>query len=259
MKTVALIFAVIISLPSAYAQEDSVVMGKKFKFDIEAFEMSPNKSRTSWSGEFSMGLNQMVNENMELSAGMAEAAYWPSLATSLGLVVANTRIGGNRSPLHLKYGLYWNWHAFRLTDNNTLNKVMNADEEQVTVFGPSDIASAEQMRASSFTVVYFDVPVMLNLEINKNGKNNFMLAAGGYGGVRSAARTRQRFDDLADQRTRVRTSSDYNLNRFRYGLMAQLGFRDVILTYRLDLNPMFNDNNPINYQISTLSIGVILD
>ena len=81
------------------------------------------------------------------------------------------------------------------------------------------------------------------------------LGLGGYAGINT--RTKQIEEYSANgQRVEKSTRGDFNTNKLIYGLSAYLGYGEVSLYTKYDINPLFTDNALKQHNIS---LGIRFD
>lgn len=161
-------------------------------------------------------------------------------------LLENSRIGGKNSPFYIRWGVELAWNNFMMEGNNQVVKT------------PTGVAFPEvrDFEKSKLTVSYLSIPVIPTLQFrNSHGKKLFRLGAGGYAGLRLGSHTKVKYNEN-DNTIREKDHSDFYLNDFRYGVMAQVGIRWLTFFAKYDLNPLFADNK--GPQLRTLSFGITL-
>jgi len=168
----------------------------------------------------------------------------------------NSRLMKNDNLLHAKYGLSLMYNNIRPTDNR--NFVVDGNQ---TVLQKNAINLDE----SRFRNVYIVLPVHLEFDFSKpkivNGKTyfkthqSFRFGIGGYAGINVKSKQILKYDqDDLDYKTRIK--GDYNVNNFIYGLSSYIGYKEVSLYMKYDLNPLFQDNL---VKENNISLGLRLD
>lgn len=209
------------------------------------------REKKKFSGSINFGMNNLYNENGELSNGSALVKPWGSWAVDLSLGMK--RRLGESGPFTLHYGL--NFSLLTLRTEDPIFKYDNGTGEPVVSFLPDpnrDIAKAR------FNLFYIDVPVLIGLDFGKGRLDrNFSIEIGGYGGIRARTSRELFYKDFNDDKIHEIVYGDFLTNRWRYGLMAQIGWKRVHLTAKYDLNPIFRSNyNTPNYHMATIALGV---
>lgn len=210
--------------------------------------------RTTSQFVFAFGLN-----HLETNKSIAHSDYrvWGSHFYEWG-VTWNTRLLKSNNLLHAKYGLSLQYNNLRPTDNRYF-----LEDGKETILAQADM----NLKESRFRNVNVVVPLHLEFDFTKpktnvDGKTifrshqSFRFGIGGYLGGNIRSKQVLRFRDENDNRVKQVTKGDYNVNDFIYGLSAYIGWSEVSLYAKYDLNPMF-ENNPVDQR--NISLGVRFD
>lgn len=218
-------------------------------FDHKKNDDSDGEKRTTSQFVFAFGLNNLVTDG---ALAHSDYRYWGSHFYEWGLTW-NTRLAKNSNLLHLKYGASLMYNNLRATDNR-----MFVDTGKQTELVTADT----HLEDSRFRNVYIAVPVHLEFDFSKTemkddkrifrSHNGFRFGLGGYvgGNIKSKQVLEYERDghDVKD-----REKGDYNVNDFIYGVSAYVGYKEISLYAKYDLNPLFKDNavdqNNISYGI----------
>ena len=192
---------------------------------------------------FAFGLNNW-DFGGAAPAGVVTPNFGKSWFIDLGMQY-RTRIGGEKSPIGLRYGYGFIFNKYDL-DNNTAQV---ADDKLVfTSLSPEGRTYNSKLRSSR---VY--VPLMLDVRLAKK----LYVAAGGFAAMRlGTGNTRITYDEGGDDFENV-DRTDLKLSRFNYGLMASIGRRDLRFYGRYDLSEQFDSKGPQG--INPWSVGLLLD
>ena len=196
--------------------------------------------RTTSQFVFAFGLNNLITEGESLND--SDYKVWGSHFYEWGLTL-NSRIFKNHNLLHAKYGLSLMYNNLRPTDNRYFVKNGDVTELQ-TGFTNFD--------ESRFRNVYLTAPVHLEFDFtpkksDKDGNSyfrtyqSFRLGVGGYAGVKIKSKQILKYEE-DDQKIKVKQKGDFNVNDFNYGLSAYIGYGQLSLYAKYDLNPLFKDN-----------------
>lgn len=225
------------------------------------FRLDPKRHKERHEGErrttsqfvFAFGLNNLVTNE---SVAHSDYKVWGSHFYEWG-VSWNTRILKNHNLLHAKYGLSLMYNNLRPTENRFFVEDGNLTKLQT---------STTQLDDSRFRNVYLVMPVHLEFDFTpkkeKNGKTvfrthrSFRMGLGGYVGGNIKSKQILRFDDESGNDVRQRTRGDFNVNDFIYGASAYIGYREVSLYAKYDLNPLFR-NNAVDQR--NISMGIRFD
>lgn len=212
--------------------------------------------RTVGYSDINFGFNQLLEDGQyQLVDEPAEQEFWNSTTFELG-GGWKTRLGSPYSKFYLKYGGEFSWHNFRLKGNNVISKVEGTTAGTTgAMFG----ADSNSISKSRFEIVYFNVPVMLQLDLSDVGDvdESFTIGVGGYAGARITARRRLEFKDFEGSDVESEIKNDFFSNSIRYGAMAQVGWGNFKLTAKYDLNTFFEQDKDFNknFQMASVAFG----
>lgn len=235
---------------------------KKSKFQI-IFEEGDNDTittgvtrydykRTTSQFVYALGFNRLVsdgkidNDNFEDRSDFYEVG-----------VAWNTRLFTNNNLLHLKYGLSLQYNNLRANDNR-----MFAVDGNKTIL----VDSGVDVNVARLRYVNLVVPVHLEFDFtpkkvvdNKTYypiHKSFRVGMGGYAGVNVKEKQILKYDDSDDNKVKQKTKGDFNVNDFVYGVSAYVGYSDISIYAKYDLQTVFQ-NNDIDQ--NNLSIGIRFD
>ena len=221
---------------------------------------SPKRDKDSIHGEkrttsqfvFAMGLNNtMVDGKLQDS----NYSFIGSHFYEWGFTY-NSRLMKNDNLLHAKYGLSLMYNNIRPTDNRSF--VVDGNQTNLEV-------NPVHLTESRFRNVYIVLPVHLEFDFTKPQENNgkryfrthksFRFGVGGYAGINVKSKQILKFEE-EDLKYKTTIKGDYNVNNFIYGLSSYIGYRDISLYLKYDLNPIFKDNL---IEENNISLGIRFD
>jgi hypothetical protein len=212
-----------------------------------------NEKRTTSQFVFAMGLNNLSTNG---KVAGSDYRYFGSHFYEWGITY-RTRLMKNDNLLHLKYGFSVMYNNLRPTDNRSF--VKNGDQTNLQI-------SANQLCDSRFKNVYLVAPIHLEFDFSKNktkdGLTKFQnhksarIGIGGYAGLRLKSKQFQIFNNENGHEVEVIENGDFNANDFIYGISSYLGYRNISLYVKYDLNPLFA-NNVIKQ--NNISLGIRWD
>ncbi|RZJ31942.1 MAG: hypothetical protein EOO48_00565 [Flavobacterium sp.] len=205
--------------------------------------------RTTSQFVFAFGLN-----NLETNKQVAHSDFkvWGSHFYEWGITF-NTRILNKSNLLHAKYGLSLMYNNLRATDNRYF-----VEDGNQTNLADSPINLGD----SRFRNVYLVLPA--HLEFDFSGKKNgffqthksFRFGIGGYAGVNIKSKQILEYEDEDGNDVTQKTKGDFNVNNFIYGVSSYIGYKEVSLYVKYDLNPLF-EHNAIDQR--NISAGIRFD
>lgn len=221
---------------------------------------SPKRDKDSIHGEkrttsqfvFAMGLNNtMVYGKLQDSNYRFMGSHFYEWG-----ITYNSRLMKNDNLLHAKYGLSLMYNNIRPTENRSF--VVNGDQTDL-------VENPVHLTESRFRNVYLAAPVHLEFDFTKAGESNgkkyfkthksFRFGVGGYVGINVKSKQILKFEE-DDLKYKTTIKGDYNVNNFIYGLSSYIGYRELSLYFKYDLNPIFQDNLT---KENNVSLGLRLD
>ncbi|TDO77843.1 hypothetical protein EV143_10376 [Flavobacterium chryseum] len=210
------------------------------------------EKRTTSQFVFAMGLNNMMVDGKLQDS---KYSFMGSHFYEWGLTY-NSRLMKNDNLLHAKYGLSLMYNNIRPNDNRSF--VVNNDQTNLEV-------NAVHLNESRFRNVYLVAPVHLEFDFSKpkysDGQTyfktheSFRFGIGGYAGINVKSKQILKFEE-EDLKYKTTIKGDYNVNNFIYGLSSYVGYKEVSLYLKYDLNPLFKDNL---VEEKNISLGLRLD
>lgn len=218
--------------------------------DKKKKETDFGEQRTTSQFVFAFGGNNLVTDN---ALAHSDFRYWGSHFYEWG-VTNNTRILKNNNLLHAKYGLSLQYNNLRPTDNRYYEK----NDKQTNL-----VESGVHLKDSRFRNVNLVVPVHLEFDFSgsemKDDKRifkthkGFRVGLGGYAGFNIKSKQILKFEDENGYDVTQKTKGSYNVNDFVYGASAYIGYKEISLYVKYDINPLFKDNtidqNNISYGV----------
>ncbi|MFT4850580.1 MAG: hypothetical protein ACI83B_003139 [Sediminicola sp.] len=209
--------------------------------------------RTSSALVFSFGLNNAVTEGESLDD--SDFKIGGSRYTEIGFAW-KTRVFKESNWLRIKYGLSFQMNGLKPTDNRYF--VDTGAQTELQVF-------AENLDKSKLRLDNLVVPIHFEFGPSKKKEkegyfrysthNQFKFGLGGYGGVKLRTRQKLKYKD-GDGNVKEKLDGSYNTNNFIYGLSGYVGFGDISVYAKYDLNTIFKDN-PIEQR--NVSLGLRWD
>lgn len=201
---------------------------------------------------FAIGFDNLITNG---SIANSEFLYLTSYFGEWGFAF-NTRLLNKSNLLHLKYGVSLMKNQLRPSDNQYF--VTDGNQTNLEKF-PTNL------RDSRFKNNYWVIPMHLEFDFSGNKSNGgnvnfkpqqgFRIGFGGYGGFNSKSKQKLYFKE-DDVKVRTKEKKDFNANDFIYGVSTYIGYKDVSIYCKYDLNPLFKDN-PIDQ--NNISLGLRFD
>jgi len=148
-----------------------------------------------------------------------------------------------KDNLGFEYGLTIAWKQYRFANDFRIL-------EDTIPFTIEDDGTS--YKKNKLKTTFLEIPLMLTLSPT-NGRNPFYLSAGVYGGVLLGAK--QKLKDDNGNKTKIK--DDFNLNKFRYGVVGRIGFGPFAVYAQMSMTELFKEGQgpeltPFNVGISIL-------
>ncbi len=240
-------------------EDDSVKINLFSKGEIVNFTFSDSEHkrkydrRTSSHLTFAVGLNNTLIDGQSLDDSPYKIGG--SRFAELGLTW-KTRVFKESNWLRLMYGVSFQWNGLKPIDNNYF--VDTGSQTELQEF-PVKLDKSKFRMDNLVFPVHFEFGPSKKIEkedyFRYSTHKQLRIGLGGYAGFNLGSRQKLKYsDDGEDVKEKLKAS--YNTNNFVYGLSGFIGFSDISLYAKYDLNTMFKDN-PIEQR--NVSLGVRWD
>lgn len=204
--------------------------------------------RRTYSGlVFSFGLNNAIIDGQSLDD--SPYTIGRSRYTELG-ISWSTRVFKETNWLRVKYGFSFQFNGLAAKDN--LFQVDTGQETELLPFG--DNLDKSKFRMDNLVVpVFFEIgpsrKIVKDDYFRYNTAKDFKIGFGGYAGLNLAARQKLKYEVDGD-RIKEKIKGDFNTNNFVYGVAGYIGYDDISLYAKYDLNPIFGGEAPEQRNVS---------
>jgi hypothetical protein len=193
---------------------------------------------------FDFGLNALVNRNG--AADNVDLRPWGSRYVNIGLTY-HQRLGGKHSPLYVLIGPEFSFNNYMLQGNN----------KWISQNGVTSVVSetnGRQYQKTKLATSTINLPLMLQLNFrDERYHRTFTLGAGGFVGYRLGSWTKLKYFENGNT-YKDKDHGSYNLQDWQYGLQGTIGYGDVTLFAKYNLNKLFRDGQ--GPQAQTLAFGI---
>jgi len=192
---------------------------------------------------------------------------------SLGAGLQDYPMGYGEAGFSFKYRFkktsnLWN---LKLGFSTMIDEIRPEADSDIFVTNGNETAlqdSGLNLRRSHLTSVYVALPMHIELDFSKpqfnkktgqtylQSQRGFRLGVGGFAAFRIATRQFIRYNDDDGKRITINQRDNFNVNNFNFGPSAYLGYRDVSLYFKYNINPIFR-NNPAD--TNSLSVALRFD
>lgn len=208
-------------------------------FEHKKNDKDKGDARTTSQMVFAFGLNHLVTNN---SMAHSDFRVWGSHFYEFGFTF-NTRILNNSNLLHAKYGLSLQYNNLRPTENRFFDE--NGDRTNL-------VTSSIHLEDSRFHNVNLVLPVHLEFDFSKKetrddktifrSHQGFRFGLGGFVGANIKSKQILKFEDSDRHDVTQKTKGGFNVNDLVYGPSAYIGYKDLSIYAKYDINPLFEDN-----------------
>ena len=202
---------------------------------------------------FSFGLNNVIGDGQSLNDSPYKVGGSRFAEIGIGW---KTRVFKESNWLRLKYGVSFQFNGLKAEDNNYL--VDTGDQTELQEF-PLDLKKSKFRMDNVVIPVHFEFGPSKKIEKENYFRystfNKFRIGLGGYAGLNLGARQKLKFKDEGED-VKQKLKANYNTNNFVYGLSGYIGFSQISLYAKYDLNTVFK-NDPINQR--NVSLGIRWD
>ncbi|MGL5892012.1 MAG: outer membrane beta-barrel protein [Bacteroidia bacterium] len=228
---------ILASAGTAAACEDSTKT--RFHYSSDNFKY--------WEG-LDIGMNGYLNPSYKLGlpAGneFLELDYARSRTVSLNLWQHNFHVYKNYVNIVTGFGIEWNGYAFRN------NASLISDTNRVAA-----VIETRDFSKNKLKMTYLNVPLMLEFNTNNNNDDrSFHIGAGAIFGYNVFQNRLKQEYELENKTQEIKVKDDFNINPFRYGLTARIGYGDYTLFANYALSDVFRGNS--GPKMNHYSIGV---
>lgn len=190
--------------------------------------------------------NYFANNTYGTDAAIPEldlVPFRPGGHVALHLLPTRVSMAGN-GAVNLKTAITVDWNNYHFTNDITLLE----GQEQLT-FDTTGVSFSR----NKLMVRYAQIPLMLNINTDPQNDDGVSISFGVYGGILWKARTKQ----VSAENGKVKINGDYNLNPFRYGLMARIDFKWFDFYMNYNLSELFAEGNNPSTQTFVAGVNLI--
>lgn len=232
----------------------------KYKISVgwdknDSIKRQKGESRHTSQFVLAAGFNNLVTDG---AVANSDFGYGRSSFFEWGLT-HNYRLTKNSNLLHLKYGFSFMYNMLHATDNRYF--VDSGDQTVLATF-PTHL----RRKDTYFKNVYVTIPLHLEFDFSKTktdkegnkifrSHEGFRVGLGGFVGYNTNSKQFLSYE-VDDYRINARQKGNWNVNDWTYGVSAYVGYGELSLYAKYDLNPMFK-NNAVDQ--NNISLGVRFD
>lgn len=209
-------------------------------------EVKIKRSNTKpiWGG-FEMGINSYMDNGgtFNLSPGKENFELRVEKSISVGLNILQKNIELGHSNVWFFTGLGFTWNNYRFDNDILLTKSDYTTAYHDTTPGVAHIKS-------KLVTTYLMAPLMFEVFTSRNTKNAFHIGVGGMVGLLVGSHTKQKVE-VAGETSKAKDFSNHNVNPFRYGFRAAIGYGRFNVYGEYYASTLFKNNEgPVLYPVN---------
>lgn len=195
---------------------------------------------SNYAGSGGLGVDAAGDPRLELTP------FRPGAHVAIHFLPTEVNLIG-KGAVSFKTALTIDWNNYYFSNDITLSP----RQDNLTIIDANP--DAPRMVRNKLTTRYFQLPLLLNFNTDPKNDKGLELAVGGFAGVLWGAHTKQR----NEVKELVKIRDDFNLNPWRYGLMARIGVRWLDIYVQYNLSEMFADGQGPSTQTFNIGLNLI--
>jgi hypothetical protein len=225
---------------------------KKFSFYSDKHDQYKERKpvKKSFEGHYwgvDLGFNSYLTSSGELSLP-AEYDYLSlnsgkSVEVTVNALQQNVSLN-RKGNIGFVTGLGLNYNNYRFENNIVLAKDDMGNLSYEFIDGNVD--------KTKLTTLYLTAPLLFELQLSKQKKDEFYISAGGIVGYRLSSHTKVVTEEDG-KKDKDKNQGSFTLNDFKYGVQARIGYRSINIYGSYYLSPLFDTNKGL--ELHPISIG----
>lgn len=231
-----------VSLPTKAERDSTRTKNKKNHYKSTRFNF-----------DMDLGLNAIINQDGAATTGSASVPDLRPLSSRYVSLNSHllSQVGGRKSPFYIVSGLEFAFNNYMFDKNHVA-----IDENDITSF---ERITEYNIDKSKITTSSVNVPLMAMLKFkNSRGKDGFHIGAGGFGGYRLGAHSKLKYDLNGNSR-KEKDRSNFNLSDFQYGATGVIGYNNVTLLAKYNMNSLFKENRGPEANVASFGLRLFFD
>jgi hypothetical protein len=213
--------------------------------EFETWTGHPARFKGHWAA-VEMGVNSFANVDYKgFTPNFMDLNQNKSFEISLNFLRYSIGLQKDKRNVGLVTGLGLTFNDYRFSNPYTI-------ENDNGMVKPVLLEKAT-LSKTKLSTSYLTVPLMLEFQIPVNGREKKLYISGGViGGLKVGSHTKIKQD--GDKR---KSRDDFNINPFRYGATARVGYKGINLFGTWYLSKFFKDNRGPDLTPFTIGIGLM--
>ena len=197
-----------------------------------------------WAG-WEMGLNSFSNVDYKgFMPNFMDLNQNKSFETGINFLEYNIGLKSDKNNIGLVTGLGITYNDYRFSNAYTI--VNNGGFVEPVALNEHNLSK------SKLSATYLSIPLLLEFQSPEHGHNKpFYFSAGLIGGIKLGSHTKVKMDG-----DKSKSHGDFNINPFRIGATARMGYRGINVFGTTYFSPLFrNGRGP---ELFPFTIGIVL-
>lgn len=226
-----------------------IIIGDNSKISIGDDDDDDKRSKTEFFA-FDLGITNFISsEGLGVDAAgdprLELQPFRPGAHVALHFLPTRVNVIGRAFSLKTALTVDFNNYYFR----NDITLVPRQDQLSILDPDPDGVPFRRNKLATS----HFQIPLLLHFDTKPESDDSFKFSVGAYAGVLWGTHTKQRDDN----RDLIKVRDDFNLNPWRYGLMARIDISWLRLYAQYNLSEMFRDGEGPSTQTFNIGLNII--
>ncbi|NND05145.1 MAG: outer membrane beta-barrel protein [Saprospiraceae bacterium] len=236
------LFFILFMAPFLIHGQDSTML----EFEDWCIETERDFAKTRY-GLVDFGVSGLISDdNYRLENGIDPFEMRPLKSTNIKLHLFQQRLKLVKGYVSLGYGIVLDFNKYYFD-----NPVVLLEDQPQVAFDFRPDAGFKKNRLSYWVL---DIPFMLHFESNpKNASKSLHLSGGAYAGMLLGANFKTK-----SKGQKNKTRDNFGIDRWRFGLRAEIGYGPVTLYGTYDLNALFEEEKNGGYKVTPFSLGFML-
>lgn len=218
--------------------DDEVLFGIEEDDSLHRFRK--RDIRTISSVVFAFGLNNTIAAGRSLDDSPYKIGGSRFAEIGFGWT---TRVFKERNWLRVKYGVSFQFNGLKPMDNQYF--VEDGNQTNLETF-PLDLDKSKLRLTNLVVPLHFEFGPSKKMEkedyFRYDTDRSFKVGLGGYAGLNLGSIQKLKYTNDNGEDIKEKRKDDYNANSFIYGLSGYVGYGDMSLYVKYDLNPIFENN-----------------
>jgi len=213
----------------------------------EGYNYWDEKFEGHWSG-IEFGFNGLANADYSMypasESHFLDNDLFRSNVLNLNILQYSKGIQQTRNNIGLITGLGLSFQSYHLNDNTILSIDENKKIYPSVIFYDSN-------QKSKLSMVYLEVPLLLEFQIPiRNKANRLYFSAGVTGAKKIESHSKMKYRKNG-KREKLKSPGDYSINDYKVALSFRVGYRWANLFASYDIVPLFEERRgPVLYPFS---------